>query len=890
MASRCGCGASLPLPAAALIGGLVLCLALALSVAAAAPASSLAASRDLPLRTVRVHWLPSTQTPPPSPLQHLLLAEIARRCPACAWRLAIPDTNTSAPLPAQQPLDADLHIAVASPTPTPAELPFHQSASAQSCALDILAPSGPAQLRLTLSTEHALLPALGRLLRELRLHPVSRTLVLPSSSSPSPTPASASSPRRIFSATPAGAIRGHQIGFYFGSNISAFEDFVRELAVFGTNQIEFAHWTWGAVSPSLPPSVWPPQNDACSGSSVDNLVAYSAVLQRLGLRMSLWWPMDLYTADAGRRFQQLLERLARLDSLFVPGGDGGLVLAPADMVDVVGNMTALARRHFAHCEAWLSAQEYSAANMTAFFAATASAAGHYITGLAYGPHVRIPLTEFVARTALPVRQYPDLCHSLSAEFEVPYWHHAFAYTHGRLVVNPNPRMFGGIAQLRMNASYAPHVIGFGAYSEGVSDDLNKCLWSALYADRNASIASVVEQYTAYFFGDAAANISTSATAASSPPALPPMVTEMLYGLERNWQGDPGYPNEQVLGTLAQVQAVQSASSTAALTANWRLQAYLFRGFFDAYVKGRLDLERELEARILSLLGEGGTSAAGAHQAVHDALAVLASANVSAHSAPTSPALQSLHQQTAALASAIDANIGGARLQCQEPALGMDTIDSRISDLAYLQHVLSAVAERSAEQQLGVVQALVNWTDAGPDGAYDQPGSVSPAQAAPHLQPGAGWAADPAFFYTPLQAMDPDGHTPVDRPIRWTTYVQAFYDASVDFVYSGLRVGAAYKVTVVYFPGQPPVRLLLNRAHTVHDYAAPPSPAQPQTFRLPADAVGADGRLRLSFNQQPGQGGSGRCAQISELWLTLDATVIGPCSAAMQDVGGWVCER
>ena len=98
-----------------------------------------------------------------------------------------------------------------------------------------------------------------------------------------------------------------------------------------------------------------------------------------------------------------------------------------------------------------------------------------LAGLAYGPHVRVPMREFdrMSPAGMPVRQYPDICHSDSAQYEVYQWDPRLAATHGRLVVNPMPQYFYHIAKMRMNASYAVHQAGFGAYSEGISDDLNK---------------------------------------------------------------------------------------------------------------------------------------------------------------------------------------------------------------------------------------------------------------------------------------------------------------------------------------------------------------------------------------------------------------------------------
>ena len=63
-------------------------------------------------------------------------------------------------------------------------------------------------------------------------------------------------------------------------------------------------------------------------------------------------------------------------------------------------------------------------------------------------------------------------------------------------------------------------MGFGAYSEGIGDDLNKVLWSAMGQDKRLGAAEVVAQYARYFFG---------ADGAAAWEGV-------LWGLELNWGG------------------------------------------------------------------------------------------------------------------------------------------------------------------------------------------------------------------------------------------------------------------------------------------------------------------------------------------------------------------
>ena len=107
----------------------------------------------------------------------------------------------------------------------------------------------------------------------------------------------------------------------------------------------------------------------------------------------------------------------------------------------------------------------------------------WLDGIAYGPGVHVSQLQLLARLphGYELRQYPDLSHSLAAMYPQPNWHRAWALTHGRLVVNPSPRRHSAIARMNMNSSFS-RAIGFGGYSEGASDDVNKCKTDASLTD------------------------------------------------------------------------------------------------------------------------------------------------------------------------------------------------------------------------------------------------------------------------------------------------------------------------------------------------------------------------------------------------------------------------
>ena len=61
----------------------------------------------------------------------------------------------------------------------------------------------------------------------------------------------------------------------------------------------------------------------------------------------------------------------------------------------------------------------------------------WLSGVVYGPQVRVPLPKLRAAVPkkIPIRDYPDITHSLRCQYPVPDWDVAFALTEGREVCN-----------------------------------------------------------------------------------------------------------------------------------------------------------------------------------------------------------------------------------------------------------------------------------------------------------------------------------------------------------------------------------------------------------------------------------------------------------------------
>src|SRR5262249_6569195 len=155
----------------------------------------------------------------------------------------------------------------------------------------------------------------------------------------------------------------------------------------------------------------------------------------------------------------------------------------------------------------------------------------------------------------PIRDYPDITHSLRCQYPVPDWDLAYSLTEGREVINPRPRDAAAIFR-----TFAPQTIGFITYSEGCNDDVNKIVWSALGWDPQADVLEVLREYSRYLVG--------------AGPGDTDGFAHGLVALEQNWRG-PLLANASVETTLQQFHAMEGRARPELLL-NWRFQQALYR--------------------------------------------------------------------------------------------------------------------------------------------------------------------------------------------------------------------------------------------------------------------------------------------------------------------------
>lgn len=434
--------------------------------------------------------------------------------------------------------------------------------------------------------------------------------------------------------------------------------------------------------------------------------------------------------------------------------------------------------------------------------------------------------------------YPDITHSVHSQFPVSDWDSAFALTEGRETINPRPLAETTIFRLTL-----PHTIGFVSYSEGCNDDVNKFLWSGLGWNPEADPHEILGEYGRFFISSEVGNAFAAG----------------LFVLEQNWKA-PLTSNTGVETTLLQFQELER-TATPQLRANWRFQQALYRANYDAFVRERLITEIEQEHRALGALEQSRQTGS---------LNVIARAEMLLTSENLTPRAHEWRARTFELAEALFQSV---RMQLsvvryQAIAVGrganLDAIDYGLNNRGWLQERFRQIRAMNDEgDRLAKISEILNWTNPGPGGFYDDLGD--PRQQS-HLVKGEGFGKDPEFRRSALTGF---GARRPDQGWRvsWYSHAESLFDAPLRMHYGDLDPSAQYKVRVVYGGDMPrvPIRMVANGNIEIHPYTQKTSPVAPVEFTVPKEAT-RSGKLDLEWTRPAGLGGNGRGCQVSEVWL------------------------
>ncbi len=488
-------------------------------------------------------------------------------------------------------------------------------------------------------------------------------------------------------------LRGHQIGYrpkvnaYDGWTPAQFEQYIRDMAVFGTNAVELI----------------PPRSDDDADSphfplpKIEMMQEVSRICNEYGIDVWIWYPaLDKDYSDAAtvefamKEWADVYRRLPRIDAIFVPGGDPGHT-RPKYMMALLEKQTQSLHKFHPKAQMWMSPQSFSEEWMREWFGIM-NQQPSWLSGVVYGPQVRITLPELRAKVPAkyPIRRYPDITHSRHSQYPVPDWDLVYASTEGREVINPRPTQQAAIFHL-----YEKYAIGFLTYSEGVNDDVNKFVWSGLGWNPDAPVIDILRDFGRYFIGERYTD----------------GFAQGLLALERNWVG-PLATNEGVNTTLQQFQSIERSASPQ-LMENWRFQQALYRAYYDYYNRARLIYETQLENQAMDHLRQA--SRIGAVLAMDEAERTL---NRALKQPVAQWARARVFNMAEAMFQSIRAQVSVPLYKAEAPERGanLDTIDMPLNNRGWMLARFAEIKKiAGAKERLTGLAEIVNWTNPGPGG-------------------------------------------------------------------------------------------------------------------------------------------------------------------------------
>ncbi len=665
--------------------------------------------------------------------------------------------------------------------------------------------------------------------------------------------------------------RGHQIGYrslahcYDAWTPDTYEQYMREMAVFGANGFE----TTAFADPD--------EHDGPHAKLTGGEMAaeWSRICGDYGFD---FWMFTGALGGEGKPLEEVEEAFAQklailravphLDHLYLTGGDGGSNHRRPDlMFDWTGRFAEEARKIHPGLGIWVSNQGFPPEMNNAFFGYLQQEQPDWVTGVVYGAWSRILLDEQRAGVPekYPIRRYCDIGHCVRAQYPVAAWDRALARTLGREPFAPRPKWHARIHNL-----FDQYADGFVTYSDGVGDDVNKVVWTALGWEPDRDLDDILLDYARFFFGW----------------DIGEKVREGLYALEDAFVG-PLAENANIEKTFALWKSIEDGADDA-LLANWRFQECLLRAYYDHYTRLRLLKANEIEERACAVLRKAPDM--GVEQAIAEARAILAKSDQDDR---TDVLKARIIELGAELFKSIGAQLDVENYQAKRTERGavLDFLDTPLNNKLWIENELDAILTGrftatmpedpgDGDVRLARLARVADWEDPGPGGFYDDLGC---SWKQPHLaKPKPLWD-DPAGVTTPREGHTFDKGAP-DR-LSWLDLGEALNATPLTLHYDGLDADATYRVRVTYLGRYKAIiRLVADGKYEIHgayghtlegvrytvkrDSAAivtpeegsPPPVVTPLEFLIPPEAT-EDGTLDLTWQRLTGRG-----AQVAEVWL------------------------
>ena len=371
------------------------------------------------------------------------------------------------------------------------------------------------------------------------------------------------------------SIRGHQLGYRTTPNTYdawTYDDYFRyylDLMYFGVNTVEHIPFENGRSA----------RNELMIYDEEEFLVKTCETADELDLDISLWHPNydDETDESAAETRKRLYSKLKRLDAVMIPGGDPGRLPADVFMRRVRSISKAMKEVH-PEAKMYPSAQSPGFDGWGDTFVRELLDDSEGIDGVVFGPNHAMPLEDLYDKLGgkYPIRLYPDITHNVRCEYPVHYdrddWNFALTTGLSRECTNPRPFEYA-----KLHKETSPYVVGSVSYSEGITDDVNKVIWSSFDWNPDQSVEEILLDYSRlYFYG-----------------ADEKLISDLIISLEKNWEGniDSNTGIDETIDKACKILHIYPF-----LGENWRFVQLYLRAVCDKFLRDRRLFELSLIER------------------------------------------------------------------------------------------------------------------------------------------------------------------------------------------------------------------------------------------------------------------------------------------------------
>lgn len=655
---------------------------------------------------------------------------------------------------------------------------------------------------------------------------------------------------------PSYRMRGHQLGYRDKQNTcpawteSEYERYIRDLLIFGSNSIEL-----------LPPRT---DDNLFSGhfkrDPFELMIELSGIIHSYGMDVHVWYPYlslsiegDTFKKEMAER-EKIFKAVPYIDGLLIPAGDPG-DLPPKEMFQAAKATADVLHRYHPNAKVWLAPQAFSPEeHWYEDFYEEVSKEPDWLYGVCFAPWEKDPIQDMYAqlpeRYQKTIRNYPDITHNVSSQFEVPGWDEAFAYTLGRESYNARPCAFRQIHDYHKG-----YVMGSITYSEGIHDDVNKMVWGNLDYREEAPVEEAVRDYVRFFID----------------PDLTDELSGLIFKLEESWTGRI-LENANIDALYEKMMSIDKTVSRET-GKNFRYQMLLLRILGDYQTKLRYAHDQQLEKEAYEAL----QAKEPVDERIEKALNTLRKTWLEPVGVKERFQMQRLADELYRSCK-IQLTTTRHKGQYLDRGAWLDTLNMALNDFQYLHQMLNrAKALTTEEEKAQAVEEVVNRCNPGEGGQYFRMGSF---EGFSHVKPTLTFAEDPCFVRSPLMAHSTylimktyqsiGWYDEVPFPLAWTHGARSLYGTPLVAEFDGLDPGADYELSVTYqnmllFDDHFNLKLWaggeLIHTELERKYKNGADPDPTYTWALPKSSY-QDGKLKLTWQTYQPEGG----CTISEIWI------------------------